>query len=90
MAKRKRRAFTPEFKADAVKLVQAGIPADAFSSITGRASLNLGRALQAQGKSDEARAAFRSAVENLQSTLGPEHPDTRGAMQMAESIPTSR
>ena len=47
--------------------------------------LAFGRALQAQSKSDEARAAFRSAAEKLQATVGANHPDTRRARQMAES-----
>jgi eukaryotic-like serine/threonine-protein kinase len=68
----------------ALKLLQAASAPGAFSSIAGRAYLNLGRALQSQGKRDEAEAAFRSAAENLQNTLGPEHPDTRSARQMAE------
>jgi hypothetical protein len=41
----------------------------------------MGRALQAQGKSSEAYAAFQSAAENLQATLGPDHLDTRSARQ---------
>jgi serine/threonine-protein kinase len=54
-----------------------------FSSNLGRAYLALGRGLQAQGKPDQARVAFRSAAEHLQSTLGPDHPDTRRARQLA-------
>ena len=50
-----------------------------------RAYLALARSLQAQGKTGEARAAFRSALENLQSTVGPDHPDTRTAQQLAEA-----
>jgi tetratricopeptide (TPR) repeat protein len=71
----------------ALKQLQAASPPGTFSSNIGRAYLNLGRALQAQGKSEEARAAFRSAAENLQNTLGPDHPDTRSARQLAESEP---
>lgn len=50
----------------------------------GRAYLALGRALQFQGKTDEAQAAFRSAAEQLEPTLGPDHPDTRAAQQSAQ------
>jgi hypothetical protein len=39
----------------------------------------------AQGKTDEARAAARTAVEHLQSAVGPDHPDTRSAWQLAEA-----
>jgi hypothetical protein len=31
----------------------------------------------AQGKREQARAAFRSAAEDLRNTLGPDHPDTQ-------------
>jgi tetratricopeptide (TPR) repeat protein len=69
----------------AVSIVQQTLQPGAFSCIQGRAFLALGRALHAQSKSDEARVAFRSAVENLQPTIGPDHPDTRNARQMLES-----
>jgi tetratricopeptide (TPR) repeat protein len=69
----------------ALSLLQDGTKAGTFSSIQGSAFLALGRALQAQGKRNEARSAFRSAAENLQSTVGPDHPDTRSARQLAES-----
>ncbi len=68
----------------ALRQLQAASPPGAFSSLIGRAYLNLGRALQFQGKRDEAHAAFRSAAEHLQNTLGPDHPDTGRARQLAE------
>jgi eukaryotic-like serine/threonine-protein kinase len=68
----------------ALTQLQAASPPGAFSSTIGRAYLSLGRALRAQDKSDEARAALRSAAENLQNTVGPDHPETRSATQMAE------
>jgi len=77
-----------EAAADAVRalsLLQADAKPGTFSAYVGRAHLALGRALQAQGKSEDAHSAFRSAAENLQATLGPDHPDTRNALQMAES-----
>ena len=77
-----------EAAADAVRalsLLQADAKPGTFSAYVGRADLALGRALQAQGKSEDAHSAFRSAAENLQATLGPDHPDTRNALQMAES-----
>jgi len=55
-----------------------------LSSTLGRAYLALGRALQAQGKPEESRSAFRSAVENLESALGPDHSETRNARQLTE------
>ena len=72
----------------ALKLLQAdsasGSGSRRFSSSTGRAYLNLGRALQVQGKRDEANTAFRSAGEHLRNTLGPDHADTRKALKLAE------
>jgi eukaryotic-like serine/threonine-protein kinase len=53
------------------------------SKIVGRAYLILARALAAQGKEDEARAAARSAADHLPATIGPDHPDTRAARQLA-------
>jgi hypothetical protein len=55
-----------------------------FSSDVGYAYLARGRALQALGKPEEARAAFVSAIEHLRATLGPDHPDTQTARQLAQ------
>ena len=45
---------------------------------------DLAKALQGQLKAAEARAgAFRSAAEQLEKTVGPDHPDTRAARQLA-------
>jgi serine/threonine protein kinase len=74
----------------AVGLVQLRIEHGTFSSILGSAFLALGHALQAQGKVDEARAAFRSAAEQLEPTVGLDHPDTRKALHLAESGAVSR
>ncbi len=68
--------------ARAVRVLQKSIEPGTFSSTFGRAYLSLGRALQAKGKGDEARAAFRSAVEHLESALGPNHPDTQAAHRL--------
>jgi len=74
----------------AVAMVQADAQPGAFSSSMGSAYLTLGRALQAQDKREEARTAFRSAAEHLQNTLGPDHPDTRAARQLAEANPLQK
>jgi hypothetical protein len=68
----------------ALSLLQGVAQPGTFSSHLGHAYLSSGRALQAQGKQEEARSAFRSAAEQLQDTLGPDHPDTRTARQLAE------
>jgi tetratricopeptide (TPR) repeat protein len=56
-----------------------------FSSNLGLAYLALGRVLAAQGKFSEARSAFTSALENLQPTLGTDHPETRDARNLLAS-----
>ena len=70
--------------ARAVTILQKDAGPGTFSSYLGHAYYMLGLALQAQGKAEEARAAYRSAAEHLTSTLGPGHPDTRSALQLAE------
>jgi len=73
----------------AVGLIQSRIEHGTFSSTLGLAFLALGRGLKAQGKIDEARAAFRSAAEQLEPTVGLDHPDTRAALQLAGSTAAS-
>lgn len=55
----------------------------AFSCDMGRAYMALGNALEAQGKADEAREAYRSAVEQLENAVGPDHAEARTARQLA-------
>lgn len=62
---------------------QASVPAS-FSNNLGYAYLALGRGLQAQGKQGEARAAFRSAAQHLERSIGADHPDTRTARRLAD------
>jgi serine/threonine protein kinase len=66
-----------------LNLWRAGNPQGKPSSLVGRTYAILGRALQIQGKHEDAVAAFLLAAENLQTTLGADHPDTRSAEQMA-------
>ncbi len=73
-------------EADAARALaqfQAAGQPGAFSSYIGTAYLKLGDALQAEGKTDEARHAFRSAVEHLEKSLGPDHPDRQAARRLA-------
>ena len=73
---------------DALRAVAALRKADAPGALTdnlGRAQYMLGLALQAQGKTAPAHSAFASAAENLQATLGPDHPETRRARRLAAS-----
>ncbi len=67
--------------AEAVSLLQPATAPGASSSILGHAYLALGLALQAEGKSEDARSAFASAAQHLQTTLGPDHADTVTALQ---------
>lgn len=67
----------------ALTLLRSLLGKDTFSSHTGRATVALGRALQALGKTDEARAAFHAAAQNFDSALGPEHPESREAHKLA-------
>ncbi len=53
------------------------------SSDVGLAYLAKGRALQAQGKDDEALAAFRLADQQLENSMGPDSPDSRSARELA-------
>ncbi|MGH9884192.1 MAG: protein kinase domain-containing protein, partial [bacterium] len=76
--------------ARALELWQPVLGDAAFSSWRGRASLALGRALQAQGKPKEARPVFLAALHDLEPALGRDHPDTRAARELAASEPPGR
>jgi len=56
---------------------------DGDYSGVGRAYLMLGRALDGEGKTEEARAAFEAALEQLEPSLGTDHPKTREARDHA-------
>jgi serine/threonine-protein kinase len=74
----------------ALDQLQEAAQPGSFSSNLGRAYLALGRGLQAQDKLDPARAVFRLAAEHMQNALGPDHPDTHTARQLAGLDPSSR
>jgi hypothetical protein len=59
----------------------------AFSSILGFAFLALGHAFRAQGKVEAARAAFHSAAEQLEPTVGLDHSDTAVASETPAPYP---
>jgi len=63
------------------KLVEPGAP----SFWLGQDYLALGRALLAEGKREEARAALASALANLAPTLGADHPDSRAARELTSA-----
>ena len=68
-----------------LKMFQDTTEPGTFTVNLGRAYFALGRALQAQGKREDARSAFRSATEHLQSALGSDHEETKAARQLAQS-----
>jgi len=75
-------------EADAIRglnVLQGSAQVGTYSSILGRAYLALGQALQAQGRTGDALTAFRSAAENLQDSLGPDHPDTQSAQHLMQA-----
>jgi len=71
--------------ARALSLLQAATEPGTFSSTMGMAYLALAKSQDALGKHNEARAAARSAAEQLQNALGPDHLETRSARQLADS-----
>ena len=56
------------------------------SCLVGRAYLALARALSAQGKPEDAKAALASVLEHLEPTLGEDHPETQKARQLLDSV----
>jgi len=60
------------------------------SSYLGRCYLVQGRALAASGQTAEARSALASALEQLRSTLGADHPQTRLAERLLSPSMTSK
>jgi eukaryotic-like serine/threonine-protein kinase len=69
----------------AIKLLEEREDPSILSSNVGRAYLALALALGAEGKPDEAQDAARNAYANLQTTLGPDQPDTQSARQLTNS-----
>jgi eukaryotic-like serine/threonine-protein kinase len=74
----------------AIKLLEDREDPSILSSNVGRAYLALALALEAEGKPDEAQRAARKAYANLQTTLGPDQPDTQSARQLTNSRLPSR
>lgn len=67
----------------ALTLLRAAVVPGTFSNRLGQAYLALASARAAVGKADEARAAARSAAEQLQNTVGANQSETRRARQLA-------
>jgi len=73
--------------ARALTILQQFAQPGVFTAQLGGAYLAQGRALQIQGHPDQAGAAFRTAAKHLERALGPDHPDTRLARQLAPPPP---
>jgi serine/threonine protein kinase/tetratricopeptide (TPR) repeat protein len=71
----------------AVRHAASQVPAGTLSSAVGHTYLTLAKALAANGRAPEARAAAKQAAEHLQRTLGEEHPDTQQALKLAAADP---
>jgi eukaryotic-like serine/threonine-protein kinase len=54
-----------------------------FSQSTGQAYLTLARCLTAEGRDLEGRSMARHAADQLEKSIGAEHPDTRSARELA-------
>ena len=68
--------------ARAVTLLESAAEPGTFSAALGRAYLTLGRALLAQGRRQQTRAAVQAAERHLENELGPDNPETRAALQL--------
>jgi hypothetical protein len=67
----------------ALALLQADARPSDFSKYTGEAYLVLAQVLSAERRATEARAAARSAAEQLRPAVGPDHPDTHAAGELS-------
>ena len=75
---------TEEARADAQRaltLHQEATGPGVLACWSGRAYIVLGHALKAEGKIDESRAAYTSAFQHLESSLGKDNPETLEAAQ---------
>jgi tetratricopeptide (TPR) repeat protein len=71
----------------ALRLELNGLQPGDYSNVTGSCYLALGRALQQQGRIEDARAAFTSALEHLRPSVGEDHPLTRSAAASLAAAP---
>jgi eukaryotic-like serine/threonine-protein kinase len=67
----------------ALDLIRTKEQPGTFTFRLGYAYMNRARILESLGRDDEARQAARSAFEHLQKSIGPDHPDTIAAQQLA-------
>ena len=74
----------------AITMSESFIEKGSPSYLVGQSRLALGEAQLAAGEKVAARASFDAALEQLQRTLGPEHPKTVRARQFTESLAATR
>ena len=74
----------------AITLSESFIEKGTPSYLLGHSRLALGEVQLAAGEKIAARASFDAALEELQRTLGPSHPKTARARQLAESLAAAR
>jgi serine/threonine-protein kinase len=67
----------------AFDLLQSKVQPGTFTNKLGYAYLARARALDAQGKHSDAQVAAKSAFEHLEKSVGPDHPDSRSARELA-------
>jgi hypothetical protein len=60
---------------------------ESTSSSVGRAEVTLARALRAEGRVGDSRAAAASGLAQLAGALGEDHPETREARLLSEGAP---
>jgi len=69
----------------ALNLSQQTAEPGSYSTTLGQCYLALARALEGEGKTADARKAASAAAEQFKSAVGEDHPDTRSALQIAQS-----
>jgi tetratricopeptide (TPR) repeat protein len=77
----------PEAERDveqSLELLKRRSEPDVPNSTIGAAYLTLGEILQAQGRAEEAERALTSALQQLEPSLGANHPSTRQARALLE------
>jgi tetratricopeptide (TPR) repeat protein len=72
----------------AIQLLQASVEPGSYSRKMGLARLALARALEAEHKTAEARSQARQAADQLEKSLGADHPNARAARELAGNANT--
>jgi hypothetical protein len=73
----------------ALTLAESFVDRGARSYLVGLSLVEVGRAELALHDAAAAGATFRTALDHLQETLGPDHPATKNALRLVSSLPAS-